>query len=128
MNLYLFAASLGITIVALIHSFLGEKLIVKPILKLNLPKILGSELLTKQTVRFAWHLTTLAAFGFAAILFFYSLNPIASDVIVITIKIIATGLFVAALISAVATQGRHFSWWAFLLIGILTWLGNPSSH
>ena len=123
MNSYLLVAAFGLTIVALIHSILGEKLIIKPILKLTLPKILGSESLTKQTVRFAWHLTTLTALGFAAILFYYSFNPV-NSVTTNTLKIVAAGLFTAALISAVTTRGRHFSWWAFLLIGIFTWLGS----
>lgn len=123
MNYYLFISACLIVIVAAIHSLLGEKLIIKPVLKLELPHILGNDFLTKRTLRFAWHLMSVAAFGFAAILFFYSFRLI-NDQSVMTVIIISVVFVVSSLVSAIVAHGRHFSWWAFLLIGILTWLGT----
>lgn len=123
MNYYLLTSACLITIVAMIHSLLGEKLIVKPILRLDLPHILGSDFLTKKTLRLAWHLMSVAAFGFAGILFFYSFQVITNDASV-TVKIISAVFIVSSVVSVFVAHGRHFSWWAFLLIGILAWLGS----
>ena len=112
-----------IVIVAAIHSLLGEKLIIGPVLKLNLPHILGSDFLTKRTLRFAWHLMSVAAFGFAAILFFYAFQVMTFQSS-FTAKIIAAVFILSSSVSAIVAHGRHFSWWAFLFIGILTWLGS----
>ena len=49
---------------------LGEKYILIRLFKRNnLPKLLGSDWLTKRVLRFAWHLTSIAWWGFAAILY-----------------------------------------------------------
>ena len=62
-------------IIGLIHSYLGEKyLLIRLFRRDNLPKLLGSDWFTKRVLRFAWHLTTLAWWGFSAILYVLS-NP-----------------------------------------------------
>ena len=54
--------------VGLVHSYLGERYILTRLFKRELPKLLGSDWFTKRVLRFAWHLTTVAWWGFAVIL------------------------------------------------------------
>jgi len=59
--------------IGIVHSYLGEKYILIRLFKRdNLPQLLGSDWFTKRVIRFAWHLTTIAWWGFAAILYFLS--------------------------------------------------------
>ena len=56
-------------LVALAHSYLGERYILIRLLRReNLPKLFGGTEFTKSTLRFAWHLTSLAWLGLAAVL------------------------------------------------------------
>ena len=58
--------------IGVVHSFLGERFILIPLFKGELPKLLGSDWFTKRVLRFVWHLTTVAWWGFASILFILS--------------------------------------------------------
>ena len=117
---YVIAAGLFI-LVGIIHSYLGERFIIIPLIRRgHLPKIFNSDLLTAQTLRFAWHLTTIAWFAFAVILFF--LDELTTYEIIA--KIIAIAAFISFIISLVIARGRHFSWIFFLAVSILIWLGS----
>ena len=66
----LIAGSILLIVIGIIHSYLGEKyILIRLFRRENLPHLMGSDWFTKQTLRFAWHITTLAWFGFAAILY-----------------------------------------------------------
>lgn len=48
------------------HSYLGERyILIRLFRRPDLPHLFGSDLFTRRTLRFAWHLTTLAWWGFA---------------------------------------------------------------
>jgi hypothetical protein len=111
------AAVLAFTIGAL-HSLLGERYIVQPILRRSdLPRLLHNDWFFQRVVRFAWHLMTLFCWTLAALPFYYS--RAAKDVT--ALEIIAVTFWLAALIVAVGSKGRHFAWPVFLAIGLLTW-------
>lgn len=116
MNPYLTTAASLMIIIGLIHSILGEHLIVKPILALKLPNIKGGNFITRRTIRFAWHLTTLAVFGLAGVVLIYAETGVDMNGALV-LKVIAAVFIVASVISLVAVRGKHFSWWVFLLIG-----------
>ena len=104
------------------HSYLGERFIISPILRRkDLPKIFGSEWLTKRTLRFAWHLTTLAWWGFAAQMFLLASAPSPSDRRAILLCISLT-FAASAVLSGTFSRGKHFSWIVFLVIAALCWL------
>lgn len=123
MNIYFVAAALLIIILGAIHSILGEKLIINPVLKLDLPHILGSDFITKRTLRFAWHLTTIIWWASAIILFylaFHTIDPITE----IIVKIFSVAYLFSGLVSLVIARGKHFSWYVCLVISIALWLGS----
>lgn len=95
-----------------VHSYLGEKYILIRLFKrTDLPKLLGSDWFTKRVLRFAWHLTTLAWWGFAAILYFL-FNPSDSTRVEILITI-AVVFLLSGIVSLLFSRGKHLSWLIF---------------
>lgn len=68
-----------------------------------------------HTLRFAWHLTTLAWWGFAGLLFLLAADaltpPRAAAVVALTF--LASGA-----VTLFASRGRHLAWIVFMAIGI----------
>jgi hypothetical protein len=120
MNLSFTIASVLLLLFAFAHSYLGERYIHIPLLKRgHLPKIFGSDLLTARTLRFAWHLTTLAWIGIAVILLVLDTSPMHTLIARIIIGISLT----SAILAGTLSRGRHFSWIVFLTIALVVWFG-----
>jgi len=108
----LLIGSLLLIFIGIVHSYLGEKYLLNRLFKReNLPKLLGSDWFTKRILRFAWHITTLAWWGFAAILLLLSdpSDNIRSEIL-ITIAIVFT---LSGLVSLFFSRGKHLSWLFF---------------
>lgn len=98
--------------IAIAHSYLGERyILIRLFRRDDLPKLRGSDVFTRQILRFAWHITSIAWVGMAAALVWDPRRAIA----------IAFG--VSALASGIGSRGRHYSWIVFGLIAILAWFG-----
>lgn len=54
------AAAVLLLLIGLAHSYLGERYIFVRLFRLELTKLFGSDWFTERTLRFAWHLTTVA--------------------------------------------------------------------
>ncbi len=113
--LYVAALLLGATGVA--HSYLGERYLLMRLFRRNdLPKLFGSTDFTVRTLRFAWHVTTVAWLGFAAILVALAHPPVSPS----TLGLIAGGTFMVHCVIALGgSRGRHLSWVAFLAVAII---------
>lgn len=113
--------------IGLVHSYLGEKYILIRLFKRdNLPKLLGSDWLTKRVLRFAWHLTSIAWCGFAVILYWLTAtdgNPQAE--ILLTIAVV---FLVSAMVSFVFSHGKHLSWVVSLAVATVSVFGVPYSE
>ena len=113
--MYYLAAILLIAI-GVAHSYLGEKyILIRLFRKDDLPKLYGGTKFTKNTLRFAWHLTTVAWFGFAFVLIHLSGDSLSVNVIG---NIIAFTFLVHGIVSLVGSKGKHLSWPVFFAIGI----------
>jgi hypothetical protein len=113
--LYYIAAFLTFMI-GIAHSYLGEKYILTRLFRVdNLPKIFGGTQFTKSTLRFAWHLTTVAWFGFAFLLIYLALGKITMQTVGNTI---ATVFMVHCLIALISSKAKHLSWLVFLGISL----------
>ena len=111
--------------VGLVHSYLGERYILTRLFKRELPKLLGSDWFTKRVLRFAWHLTTVAWWGFAGILFILS-SP-GEHIQKQILMVIAAVFLVSGLFSASFTKGKHISWIFFWLIsGLIFYVAQSS--
>ncbi len=105
-----FAFAIGI-----VHSVLGERYILTRLFcRDNLPKLFGGTEFTVLTLRFAWHITTIAWWGFAAILVLlaeqsFTFHNLSS--------VLAATFLTTGGIALIASRGRHLSWLVFLFIG-----------
>ena len=121
MNVGLLAAAALAVLIAAAHSLLGERYIIVRLLRRdNLPRLFGSDWFTKRTLRFAWHITSLAWLGFAALLVLFARDAAPAPEAVL--KVIALAFLLTAVIAAAASRGKHLSWAVFLAIALLTWL------
>ena len=60
----LFLAAGLVLLVGLAHSYLGERyILIRLFRRSDLPHLFGSDVFTRRTLRFAWHLTTVAWWG-----------------------------------------------------------------
>lgn len=110
MELVLALAALLTLGIATAHSYLGERYILIRLLRRDdLPKLFGSDAFTKQTLRFAWHITSIAWIGMGAALLWEPRRAI--------------GLAFAAssIVALGGSRGRHYSWIVFLAISLLSW-------
>lgn len=117
-GILLAAALLASTAVA--HSLLGERyILVRLFRRADLPRLFGSDWFTRRTLRFAWHLTSVAWLGFAAVLVLLASGqpPPAGSLF----RAIGATFVVTAAITAVASKGRHLAWPVFLAVGLLAW-------
>lgn len=116
--IYLAAALLFVT--GLAHSYLGERYILTRLFKReNLPKLFGGTTFTINTIRFAWHVTSVAWWGFAYLILLAGQGSLTPSRALRTIAITAlvTGLF-----PVIFTRGRHLSWVVFFTVAVLLFL------
>ena len=120
MNIPLVSAALLAIAVGAVHSILGERYIIRPILRrADLPQLFGDDSFTRQTIRFAWHLTTVAWFGLAAILIVLSGPFISIRVGDGVVFAIALTFLVTTIVALAGSRGRHLSWVVFAAITAL---------
>lgn len=115
----LLAAAFLVIGIGLVHSYLGEKYILVRLFRQPLPKLFGSDDFTRQTIRFVWHILTVAWFGFAAILVLLHLGePSKTNLL----SIIGATFSVTGLIALLASRGKHLSWIVFSAIAALCFI------
>lgn len=118
------AAILAI-LLGLAHSYLGERyILIRLFRRSDLPRLFGSDWFTRRTLRFAWHLTTVTFWGFAAILLLAG-SPSGPDFRQHALIAVAATFFISGVLALVASRGRHLSWVVFLAIGVLILLASP---
>lgn len=110
------AAVLGF-LLGLAHSVLGERYIITRLLRRdNLPELFGGTQFTARTLRFAWHLTTIALWGFAALLWQSSLDRLDQPTM---LRTIGWTCIAAGLLPLIITRGKHLSWLVLFAIGAI---------
>ncbi len=123
MNGVLLVAGLLSALIGIAHSVLGEKLVLGPLFERgDVPKLLGSTSFARHTLRFTWHLTTVLLLGIGAVVVVFSLSPPDPQSACI-IQVLTATFAVCSLLSLIGARGKHFSWWVFLIIAVLLWLG-----
>ncbi len=121
MNTYLLVAAGLSAVGGVLHSFLGERLILSRLSTASLPETLGSSVFTLRVLRLFWHLVSVAWWGFTALLVLLASMP-ASDENRRLIWAIALTFLAFAVVSFIGSRGKHFSWSVLLIIAVLTWL------
>lgn len=116
----LLVAAILFFVVGIAHSILGERyILIRLFRRGNIPRLFGSDYFTKGTLRFAWHITTFAWWGFGYLLLQISANQdITSQAVLYTISVVA---LLSGVFSFYFTKGRHLSWVVFWFIASLTY-------
>jgi hypothetical protein len=100
--------------VGIAHSALGERyILIRLFRRTELPKLFGSTVFTTRVLRFAWHLTSIAWWGFAAILVLLATRSATPRNLSMVLAI--TFLFTGAITFAIS-RGKHLAWPIFLFI------------
>ena len=124
MSVPLLVASVVVVLLGVAHSYLGERYILVRLLRRDdLPRLFGGVEFTKGTLRFAWHLTTVAWGGLAGVLAAQGWSPAAPWRV--HGQVIAATFGLSGLVALVGSKGRHLSWVVFFFIAALVWLGLP---
>lgn len=124
MAIALYLAALLTIAVATAHSYLGERyILIRLFRRTDLPKLFGSSDFTIRTLRFAWHLTSIAWMGLAAILIDLARPPVSTRSLgtVLGCTFLVTGATIL-----VFSRGKHFAWPIFCIIGVLALLAAAS--
>lgn len=113
----LYIAAFLIAAISLAHSYLGERYILIRLFRRNdLPMLFGSSEFTVRTLRFAWHITSIAWLGLAGILLLAAHPPVTTQGIGMVVGI----TFLAhSAIALGGSRGKHHSWVVFLAIGAI---------
>lgn len=118
----IYIAAVAAVVMGIVHSTLGERLVFPRLFaSADLPRLRGSLEFTRSILRWAWHLLSLAWFGFAWLLFAIGSGH-APDAITLA-RIIAVVFGVSGLIAFVTTRGRHIAWPLFALVALASWFG-----
>ncbi|MBX3724773.1 MAG: hypothetical protein KF823_02515 [Xanthomonadales bacterium] len=123
-GLLLLSAALA-TGLAIAHSVLGERyLLVRLFRRDDLPRLFGGQAFTVGTLRFAWHLTSVAWLGLAVLLVLAALDGLDRRSVLVTLGVT---FLVSALLPLGWTRGRHLAWLPLATIGGIALLcaGRP---
>ena len=109
------AGSLLLVATMCVHSFLGQKRLIRPIITQGAGVMQNP--LARFILPFGWHLMSFFGLIVAALLFAWAWAPDQAR----TIGLAATGLVFTAsgLIDAVGSKGKHIGWPPLTLIGLL---------
>lgn len=110
--------------IGLAHSVLGERYILIRLFRRDLPKLFGADTFTRRTIRFGWHLTTLAWWGFAAQMALAAADRAgaAPSGDAPLLQAIAWTFLASAVLGLTLTRARHLAWPVFLAIAACVWL------
>jgi hypothetical protein len=117
------AGSLAV-LLGVAHSYVGERDVVRRILECpDLPPLWGGAVLMRRTVRFAWHLTSVAWLGAGALLMLFAARLV--DASARLTVLVLGGIFLAsAVVAFVGSRGRHPAWVICLTIAAAAWYGT----
>ncbi|MGL4638069.1 MAG: hypothetical protein ACRCWF_18970 [Beijerinckiaceae bacterium] len=105
-------------VVAAAHSWLGERMLIGPILAIPAQSGPLASPFKRCLLRVAWHVTSLAWIGLGLTLATLTLAPLNATIRWVA-AVIGLTFLVSGLVSLVAARGRHPSWIAFLAIAFL---------
>lgn len=114
----LYTAALLLFLLGLAHSILGERyILIRLFRREGLPKLFGGTDFTVRTMRFAWHITTIAWWGIAATLVALDHQGFSAALVA---RITGYTAIASGFLPLVLTRGKHLSWVVLFVIGGLT--------
>lgn len=117
MEIWLYIAALLAFAVGLAHSILGERyILIRLFRRADLPHLFGGPEFTVRTLRFAWHITTIAWWGLAAIIVLVAEDAASRPSL---LYVLAAVFLLSAALAAAGSRLRHLAWLVFAAIGLI---------
>jgi len=116
MSIFLYLAAATIILTALIHSVLGERLLIAPLVGMRDGPLQSG--LARRVIRYAWHLTSVLMGLTAIVLIMAAQSP--SPAFDYLVWIIGGTYLAVGLFDGIATRGQHIGWWCLTAAGLLT--------
>ena len=114
----LYLGAFLLLMIGAVHSVLGERyILIRLFRRDNLPSLFGSDWFTKRVLRFAWHLTTVAWWGFAGVLIVLATPGAQLSQAILSIT--ALVFFVSGLLSGGFSRWKHLSWVVFWAVAAI---------
>ena len=124
MEMSLFIAAILAMAIGVAHSILGERYILMRLFKRpDLPHLFGSPEFTVRTLRFAWHITSIAWWGLAAIIILIARDAASPSSL---LYVLSATFLLTAIVAAVGSRLRHLSWVFFSAVGIILFVAAPA--
>ena len=124
MEMSLFIAAILAMAIGVAHSILGERYILMRLFKRpDLPHLFGSPEFTVRTLRFAWHITSIAWWGLAAIIILIARDAASPSSL---LYVLSATFLLTAIVAAVGSRLRHLSWVFFSAVGITLFVAAPA--
>jgi hypothetical protein len=114
----LLIAGLLAVFISAVHSWLGEKRLIGPLLALEHREGPLARGFMRRLVRYAWHITSIAWTGMGLALVVLARTPLDGSGRLVAGVIGATFL-VMGVMTLMAGRGRHLAWLVFLAIAVL---------
>lgn len=123
MNVPLVIAAVLVVLLGIAHSYLGERyILIRLFRRGNLSELYRRPDFTKRTLRLAWHIMSVLAFGLAMILVVLA-SPGGEDGRAI-VRIIAVTFALCGVVSLTLSRAQHLSWIVFFAIAALAWMAR----
>ena len=127
MNVFLLLAAAILFLIGIMHTVLaewkGERTLVRRITRARLlDSSDAQDLVARRIVRLAWHLTSLTWCGIAAALTYLAFVE-QTESLRMVVRILASTFLLHSVLSLVIVRGKHTSWYMFLLVSLLCFLG-----
>ena len=113
----IYASAIVIVLTAALHSILGEKRLIAPLLAEAYGPLASR--LGRQVTRFAWHFTTVLMVLSALLLL---ATPDAGVIGMPMVVVIGATYVLVGIVDGILTRGKHIGWWFLTLAGILALL------
>lgn len=123
-SIALISAAVLAAFVGVAHSYIGERyILIRLFRRGNLPDLFRNSDFTKRMLRLGWHVMSVFALGFAALLAVLASSPGGEDARAVA-RIISATFALGGGVSLVISKGRHASWFIFWAIAALAWAGQ----
>jgi hypothetical protein len=117
MHIALYAAALLAFVAGVVHSYLGERYILGRLLCWpDFVRLFRDPTFTARVLRLAWHATSIAWWGLAAILALLAQPPVSDREISL---ILGVTFLVTAVAVLVGSRGKHLGWPLFLAVALV---------
>ena len=123
MNIYFLISGIGVVLVGLLHSFLGEMYFLPRLRRKESKLDIGTDKFVNRTLRSTWHMSTLASWSSGVILIVFAFRELDSSTVIVA-RVISNFFLFSGIFSIFSSHARQLIWLVFFILSLLTWMGT----